>query len=202
MKYLYRPRHRFVQTFKLLFLFGITLSLRAQTLTPLPPDAVPPSGIFYSAQNRPPTPFDWSPDFPVYSLGQGIFIVDDSAADYSTNDSWTGRGRQGGNGRARPMDDSAPSPPGDGGDGTNSYGGGSYSDGFPWTNGLWLEITGITNGIASVNLNNATNQVYAIWSTTNLLTGWNVETEVWPTNTAVMPFTVPTLDLQNLFMQA
>jgi hypothetical protein len=57
-----------------------------------------------------------------------------------------------------------------------------------------LEPTGVSNGQAYLNLHNATNQVYAIWSTTNLLVGWNVETEVWPTNGVVMPFTVPTLD--------
>jgi hypothetical protein len=70
------------------------------------------------------------------------------------------------------------------------------------TNGLWLEITNVSNGWAYLNLHNATNQVYAIWSTTNLLTSWQVETEVWPTNGAVMPFTVPTLNRQNLFLKA
>ena len=65
-----------------------------------------------------------------------------------------------------------------------------------------LEPTGVSNGQAYLNLHNATNQVYAIWSTTNLLVGWNVETEVWPTNGVVMPFTVPTLDRQNLFLRA
>jgi hypothetical protein len=53
-----------------------------------------------------------------------------------------------------------------------------------------------------LNLNNGTNQIYAIWGATSLLTGWQVETEVWPTNPAVMPFTVPTLGRQNLFLQA
>src|SRR5664280_1470091 len=70
------------------------------------------------------------------------------------------------------------------------------------TNLLWLEITNVSNGWSYLNLHNATNQVYAIWSTTNLLTSWNVETELWPTNGAVMPFTVPTLDRQNLFVRA
>ena len=71
------------------------------------------------------------------------------------------------------------------------------------TNSLWLEITNVANGLAYLNLHNATNQVYAIWSTTNLLANWNVETEVWPdTNQTVMPFTVPTLERQNLFLRA
>jgi len=69
---------------------------------------------------------------------------------------------------------------------------------FP-TNGLWLEITGVSNGAAGFNLHNATNQVYAIWSTTNLLGNWNVETELWPTpdQTNALPFMVANLDRQN-----
>ena len=63
-------------------------------------------------------------------------------------------------------------------------------------------MTGVSNGAAWFNLYNATNQIYAIWSTTNLLANWNVETELWPTNATVMPFTVPTLEGQNLFVQA
>src|SRR5208283_2987448 len=67
---------------------------------------------------------------------------------------------------------------------------------------IWLELTGVSNGQAYLNLYNATNQVYAIWSTTNLLANWNVETEMWPTNSAVLPFTVPMLERQNLFVLA
>ncbi len=70
---------------------------------------------------------------------------------------------------------------------------------------LWLEITGVSNGEVWFNLHNATNQVYAISSTTNLLANWNVELELWPdTNQiqTVLPFTVPTLERQSLFLQA
>jgi alpha-tubulin suppressor-like RCC1 family protein len=70
------------------------------------------------------------------------------------------------------------------------------------TNQLLLEITNLANGLANLNLHNATNQVYAIWCTTNLLADWNVATEVWPTNAEVMPCTVPTLERQNLFLRA
>ena len=141
------------------------LLVGAGSVSPVPPDAVPQSGIFYSTQNFPPTPFDWSPDLPVYSLGQGNFLIDDSSVDYSARE---GAWRRGSDEGMRPMDDSvAPSPPGGGGDGTNSSGGGVSSSGaFFSTNGLWMQITGITNGIVSLNLNNPTNQVYAIWSGT------------------------------------
>ena len=37
------------------------------------------------------------------------------------------------------------------------------------TNGLYLEVAGVSNGSAWFNLHNASNQVYAVWSTTNLL---------------------------------
>ena len=71
------------------------------------------------------------------------------------------------------------------------------------TNGLFLEIMGVSNGAAWFNLHNASNQVYAITSKSNFLSaGWNIEQEVWPTNPAIMPFTVPTLARQNLFMRA
>ena len=107
---------------------------------------------------------------------------------------------------ARAMGMDVPSPGGgDGGDG------GSYSPMFSSsfsidTNALWLEITNVSNGWSYLNLHNGTNLVYAIWSTTNLLTGWQVETEVWPTSGTVIPtvtpFSVQNLNRQNLFVRA
>jgi hypothetical protein len=106
--------------------------------------------------------------------------------------------------RAMGMD--VPSP----GDGSTN-GGDGYSPMFSSsysidTNGLWLEITNVWNGWLYLNLHNGTNQVYAIWSTTNLLTGWKVETEVWPTNGTVIPtvtpFTVQNFNRQTLFLRA
>ena len=93
---------------------------------------------------------------------------------------------------------------GDGG-GDDGGGGGSqitYSGTPIDTNGLWLEITNADLSLAYLNLHHPTNQVYAILSTTNLLTTWQIETELWPTNQDVMPFTIPTLDRQALFLQA
>ena len=69
-------------------------------------------------------------------------------------------------------------------------------------NRLWLEITNVSGGLAYLNLHNGSNSVYAIWVTTNLLTGWQVARELWPTNPTVQPFTLPTLNRQNLFVQA
>src|SRR5208283_5016301 len=70
------------------------------------------------------------------------------------------------------------------------------------TNQLWLAITNLADGLAWLNLYNATNQVYAIWTTTDLLSAWNVELELWPTNPAVMPFTLSTTNRQSLFVLA
>lgn len=71
------------------------------------------------------------------------------------------------------------------------------------TNGLWLQITNVANGLAYVNLNNATNSVYEILTKTDLtLTNWNIEMEVWPTNATVMPFVVQQQGRTNLFVWA
>lgn len=72
------------------------------------------------------------------------------------------------------------------------------------TNGLWLRITGVSNGIASLVLNNATDDVYEVMSKTDLkATNWTVEPgALFPTNSSAMPFTVPVLDGMNaLFIQ-
>jgi hypothetical protein len=108
--------------------------------------------------------------------------------------------------RAMSMDSpSLPSPSGDGDGGSDDYTNNYFFYSFD-TNQLWLEITNVSNGWAYLNLHNGTNLVYAIWSTTNLLTGWQVETEVWPTNgtvtPTVTPFAVQNLDRQNLFLRA
>jgi len=98
-------------------------------------------------------------------------------------------------------DTGLPWPSGDGGDGgTNSPGGGDSLYVIP-TNGLFMQIGGITNGVISLSINNATNFVYEIFSTETAtlsegLTNWNIEQAVFPTNTS-MPFTVAELDRTN-----
>ena len=159
---------------------------------PLPPESVAAAGTFYSAQNpnSPPSPGDIL-GLPAWNLGGGFWLLDDLEVDYSS---------------VTPFGTDAV------GSGTSAFGqmrpdfeGGDNSDGF-WqvnTNGLWLQITNVTTDLAYLNLNNATNQVYAIWSTINLSNAvWQVETEVWPTNSVVMPFIVPTLGRSNLFLMA
>ena len=98
-----------------------------------------------------------------------------------------------------------PSPNGGFGDGSGGDFANIYSAYTFDTNQLWLEITNVSNGWSYLNLHNATNQVYAIWGTTNLLTPfvqWQVETEVWPTDTNCMPFALQNFDRQDLFLRA
>jgi len=154
--------------------------------TPLPTESVPPSGTFYSAQNPnwPPLPCNIH-NVPVWNLGNDCYLLDDVDVDYSAPLKQTQSGM-----RMMGMEssDTSDSP--------------TYT--FP-TNGLWLEIAGISNGTAWFNLHNATNQVYAILSQTDLtVPGWNIEQEVWPgTNQDVTPFTVPILDRTSmLFVRA
>jgi len=105
--------------------------------------------------------------------------------------------------QAMGMDDPSP---GDGGgsgdDGTNLPAFNTYTID---KSQLWLQIANVSDGAMFANVYNATDQVYAIWSTTNLtspLADWAVETELWPTNGVVMPFTVLTQGRQNLFLCA
>jgi hypothetical protein len=94
-------------------------------------------------------------------------------------------------------------PPGSGGS-TNTY----SPDGSGYTppdygSNLWLEITNVSNGMAYVNLHHATDEVYEVWSKIDLmLTNWNIEQEVWPTNSTVMPFIVSQSNRTNLFIWA
>ncbi len=71
------------------------------------------------------------------------------------------------------------------------------------TNSLWLQIDGLSNGLAYLTLNGTTDQVYEVMSKTDLtLTNWNIEQELWPT-TDQTPFAVPVLDRTNaLFIWA
>jgi hypothetical protein len=99
--------------------------------------------------------------------------------------------------------------PGDGGGDDSGGTNGSSPYGFhytPPTNGLWLEITNVSGGLAYLNLHNATDAggVYEIFSKIDLSApSWNIETDLWPTDTNCMPFTIPVLDRTNtLFVWA
>jgi hypothetical protein len=127
----------------------------AETLVEL--YTMPSFGTFWSAEgSAPPLPFDPAPKLPVYQYGPAnnhAFIYDD-------------RNTSANNGGVQPMDlGGLPGP----GDNTTNYSGGggvSYPQPLYSTNGLWLEIDGLTNQTAEVVLHppwNVTNGVYDLY---------------------------------------
>jgi hypothetical protein len=162
--------------------------------TPTPAEEVPPVGTFYSAQNPggPPLPVNVN-SLPAWDLGNGTWLLDDLDSGLAAPAMMS---------RAMGMD--VPTPGDGGGSGGVDYTNNYVS--YTWdTNQLWLEITNVSNGTTFANLHNGTNQVYAIWGTTNLATPftfWNVETELWPTDTNCQPFTVQNWEGLNLFLRA
>jgi hypothetical protein len=174
-----------------------------ETADTTPASDVTIGGVYYSAKlvnvagAAGLLPFPTSMNYPAWNLGDNVWLVDDLP-------SATPAARSG----VRAMDDSSPpdftDTNSDGGDYTNV----SYLSLPPInTNILWLQITNIANGLVYANLNMATDTVYAIWSTTNLLTplaNWQVAAEVWPTNatTNAMPFTVNVVNPDYLFLRA
>jgi hypothetical protein len=216
----------------------VQIAADSQGLILVPPDQLPKVGTFWVfGNNLCPAPYPCPPSDPnaiYYAIGpSGIFLVDatDGAVPHPTGiqalrgvssstfiqeqlDSVLNligqvQGAQA-NQLAQAMGMGVPSP----GDDGSTNGGDGYSPMFSSsysidTNGLWLEITNVSNGWSYLNLHNGTNQVYAIWSTTNLSTpfaNWQVETEVWPTNGTVIPtvtpFTVQNFNRQYLFLRA
>jgi hypothetical protein len=160
--------------------------------------------------------------FPVYAIADGIYLVDGTGGQLPPGDSVTAMEMESnavvnlinqveGAQMAQAMGGmrmDLTGPPGFGGGGGYSYTNSGYTYTYN-TNLLWLQITNVSVSLetAYVNLYNATDQVYAIWSTTNLLIPfslWQVETEVFPTNgtTNRLAFTVPTLGRQDLFLRA
>lgn len=206
----------------------------------MPPDKVPRSGTFWVALpgpnggTIPPYPCPpLDPNLPVYSLANGIFLVDGTVGSQATlNMPQTGR-LAGNNTSLAALEAQATAVVnvitrvqttvagaqiqttagsrvsmdlpafGGGSDGTSGF----YSDSFNYilpTNGLWLTLTNVSNGIAYLNLHGATDAVYEVWSKTNLSdASWNIEQELWPTDTNSMPFTIPVLDrTDSLFVWA
>lgn len=172
-------------------------TVNLQALPLIAPASVPLRGSFYSLHgtNMPPLPFLRQQygelSLPIYWLGGTRYLVEDTSLDWAAIEAER-RLLQ----AAAAMSANSLSQL-DGGVGLMGCGYGS--------NELWLEITNVANGLAFANLHNGTNQAYAIWATTNLTTPfnlWEVETELWPTNTSCQPFTALTLGRADLFLRA
>lgn len=91
-------------------------------------------------------------------------------------------------------------------DGSGGVLGADYSTGVSGysfdTNQLWLEMTNVSNSSSFYNLRNATNQVYAIMTTTDMTQLFTVESELFPADTNCQPFTLQNNDRQYLFVRA
>ncbi|HEY5298548.1 MAG TPA: hypothetical protein VIK59_11555, partial [Verrucomicrobiae bacterium] len=183
------------------FILGITLILNAQTsdlqtelealemTSPTAGADAPEFGTFYSFENpqAAPAPADvLGLDF--WSLGSGFYVLDDRQTSDNEAMSQTTRLK-------------------------SSFGGMSLTDDLSGevlapalnldTNRLYLQITNVSNGQVYLNLMNATDMVYEIFSKTDLsATNWDIESELFPTDTISMPFNVPQLNRTNLFLWA
>jgi hypothetical protein len=178
--------------------------LQAVEMMPtMPMDSTPRYGTFYSAQHAVGTRFAWPPqpgnpnNLPVWNLGDGVYLLADQQWNYSLpplSSSMAGGGMMAADGKSPPPFDTS-----DGGDDSNIF---TNFYTLP-TNGLWLEMTNVANGFACLNLHGATDAVYEVLSKTDLtIPSWNIETELWPTDTNSMPFTVPESGRTNLFIWA
>jgi hypothetical protein len=172
-----------VQMTALLDMLGSTPTVAAADLP------MASAGFFSLAHPEwPPLPADTSGSA-AWNLSGGAYLLNDLDFNYDAPQKQTLA--KGGLMRSMSMEDL-----GGGGDGSDSF---SYV--VP-TNGLWLKLESVSGGLAHLDLMNATNSVYAVYNTEDLTGGWQVVAEVWPTNAAVMPFTVPTLGQQTLFLRA
>ena len=152
-------------------------------------DSIPQTGTFYLQSYSPiPAPFPFDPyggtePIVVLDATNHIYLIQDTPEDRQSMESMNSMSMLS-------MDSLTP---GDGGSGGSEP---NFPQWSPPTNGeLWLEITNVSNGTAFLNIHNATNYVYEIWTKTNLLdTNWNIETEVFPSDTNCMPFNFPTLN--------
>jgi hypothetical protein len=141
---------------------GLSAQLQAVEGTePTPAAAVPRTGQFYSARLAnvglilaPILPGGMN--LPAWNFGDNVWLVNDLEPVTPLR-----------NGMRMMALDGGPMPPGVGGGGgaTNTY---TFNGVLFDTNRLWLELTNVSSGVGYANLHRATNQIYAIWGTTNL----------------------------------
>ncbi|HEY5298051.1 MAG TPA: hypothetical protein VIK59_08995 [Verrucomicrobiae bacterium] len=155
-----------------------------EATTPTAATNAPELGTFYSAQNPNSAPLPANVNHsPVWSLGSGFYILSDANVDYAALSQSHSVSRM----SLHAMDEM------------------DEDDFVPALNldrnSLYLQITNVADGMASLNLMNATDYVYEIYSKTDLTaTNWDIESEVFPTDTVSMPFNVPQSNRTNLFL--
>jgi|GEM_PF-2767568 len=135
----------------------------AQTAGPTPLQSVPDSGTFWLVQQPGPFPFDPLPDQPVYSLGGGAYLVDDSSVIYPPG-----------------MDETSAMS-------ASSFSASSFPAGAAQPSGvgvgsgcgLWLDIAPTNTDFLLTLHNTRVGQTYDVWSIEDLtLTNWILETNV------------------------
>ncbi|HEY1663040.1 MAG TPA: hypothetical protein VGI03_11535 [Verrucomicrobiae bacterium] len=181
-----------------------------EQVPPMPAIDATNGNTFWSAQHMLGSAEPWPPlpgniwHLPGWDLSDGQYLLDDVNFNYNALRRHTAVSQPviNADGTISIISADEPAPPGGvGGDYSPGFSGATPID----TNLLWLQITNVADATASLNLYNATDYVYAIWSTTNLsmpFTNWEVETEIFRSNTNCLPFTVQTQDRQDLFLQA
>ena len=184
-------------------------------LQPLDQSAVPDFGTFWLLKGRDPDagspPFPFIPPelsglgLPIYDLGDGSMLIDDSGVDYAELDAQ--RQIDLGLRRMEVQYGLSVPDPGDGdGDGGSSTTMTSFEPRIPTTNDLWLELITMTNATGFFIVHppavEATNGVYDLFMTTNLsasvpglnLTNWLwlARTDPGDTNLLVLDLTADT----------
>jgi len=166
---------------------GAALPTQLANAQPVLVESVPECGTFWSLQKlgaEPPFPFDPFPNVPLYSLGCGNYVFDDTALVREAEMEAALQSLERQYGLATTMS-SVPSPPGDGdGDGgtnTDNGGSGSYTPIYG-SNDLWMGIS-VANATASFTIHTPeTNAVYDLFLTTNLspsVPGLNLTNWLW-----------------------
>ncbi|HEY5298255.1 MAG TPA: hypothetical protein VIK59_10035, partial [Verrucomicrobiae bacterium] len=157
-----------------------------ESTTPTAATNAPELGTFYSAQNPDSAPLPANiNNSPVWSLGSGFYVLDDTNVNYAALAQAHSSSRTSSFHSMDEMDED------------------DFAPALIDSNSLYLQITNISDGMASLNLMNATDYVYEIYSKTDLsATNWDIESELFPTDTISMPFNVPQLNRTNLFLWA
>jgi hypothetical protein len=156
-------------------------------LQPLDPSAVPPFGTFwllkspYPDHGYPPLPCPPGdlPGLPIYDLGGGHFLVDDSQVDYDALRQQQEADRALSSLEVQYGLRTSP----DGGGVSGPMGLDSYT-----ADDLWLEIISVTNGLANFTIHTPDTAAYDLFGTTNLsanVPGLNLTNWVWLLRTDV-----------------
>src|SRR5258708_788571 len=159
----------------------------AQTAGLTPLQSVPYSGTFWLVQQPGPFPFDPLPGQPVYSLGGGTYLVDDSSVIYppGTDETQT---MSASSFSASSFQADAAQPSGVG------VGSGC---------GLWLDITPTNSDFLLTLHNTRVGQTYDVWSIEDLtLTNWILETNVLGASGDTTQTIITAGSRTNLFLRA